>query len=116
MVEGGRRKKDRSPNPPQQKQQHCQNSKGKPHPEIFELAASKFDPPPTSPSSVLVFEDVPIGVAAALAAGMRCCFVPDERTPRSDAHDRACVVLGSLEEFDPQAWGLPAWVKERDSL
>lgn len=85
------------------------NSKGKPHPEIFELAASKFDPPPLNPSSVLVFEDAPIGVEAALAAGMRCVFVPDERTPRSEAHDKACVVLKRLEEFDPVAWGLPAW-------
>ena len=89
--------------------QKTKNSKGKPHPEIFELAASKFDPPPTSPASVLVFEDAPIGVEAALAAGMRCVFVPDERTPRSEAHGKACSVLGSLEDFDPPAWGLPAW-------
>ena len=95
-------------NPPKQQQQRA-NSKGKPHPELFELAASKFDPPPLSPASVLVFEDAPIGVEAALAAGMRCVFVPDERTPRSDAHERACVVLKSLEDFDPPEWGLPAW-------
>lgn len=87
------------------------DSKGKPHPEIFELAASKFDPPPASPSNVLVFEDAPVGVEAALAAGMRCVFVPDERTPKGEAHERACAVLGSLEEFDPSAWGLPAWKK-----
>ena len=85
------------------------NSKGKPHPEIFELAASKFDPPPASPANVLVFEDAPVGVEAALAAGMRCVFVPDERTPKGEAHSRACVVLGSLDDFDPTAWGLPAW-------
>lgn len=87
----------------------CSVSKGKPHPEIFELAASKFDPPPASPANVLVFEDAPVGVEAALAAGMRCVFVPDERTPKGEAHSRACAVLGSLEEFDPSAWGLPAW-------
>lgn len=91
----------------QQKTNKQKNSKGKPHPEIFQLAASRFASPPASPSDVLVFEDAPIGVEAALAAGMRCVFVPDERTPKSDAHDKACLVLKSLEEFDPVAWGLP---------
>ena len=95
--------------PLKKKKKKKKNSKGKPHPEIFELAASKFDPPPASPANVLVFEDAPIGVAAALAAGMRVVFVPDERTPKSPEHERACVVLKSLEDFDPLAWGLPAW-------
>jgi beta-phosphoglucomutase-like phosphatase (HAD superfamily) len=46
-----------------------QVQQGKPHPEIFQLAASKFSPAP-APESCLVFEDAPSGVEAALNAGM----------------------------------------------
>lgn len=42
---------------------------GKPAPDIFLFAADKFDPKP-DPSSCLVFEDAPNGVAAGKAAGM----------------------------------------------
>ena len=42
---------------------------GKPAPDIFLFAADKFDPKP-EPSTCLVFEDAPNGVAAGKAAGM----------------------------------------------
>lgn len=42
---------------------------GKPAPDIFLYAADKFDPKP-DPSTCLVFEDAPNGVAAGKAAGM----------------------------------------------
>jgi HAD superfamily hydrolase (TIGR01509 family) len=41
---------------------------GKPCPEIFQKALSKFGQ--VDPASVLVFEDAPLGVEAALAARM----------------------------------------------
>jgi len=44
----------------------------KPHPEIFLLAAKKLD---VKPEECLVFEDAEAGVAAALAAGMKCVGV-----------------------------------------
>jgi beta-phosphoglucomutase len=44
----------------------------KPHPEIFLLAAKKLD---VRPEECLVFEDAEAGVAAALAAGMKCVGV-----------------------------------------
>ena len=44
--------------------------KGKPHPDMYLVAAGKFDPPPKSMENVLVFEDAPNGVQSAKAAGM----------------------------------------------
>lgn len=55
---------------------------GKPHPEIFQIAASKWSPPPR-PANVLVFEDAPTGVQAAIAAGMHVVMVPDIRLDKS---------------------------------
>lgn len=86
-------------------------SQGKPHPEIFEKAAGLFADPPSDPSRVLVFEDAPSGVEAARAAGMRCVMVPDPRLPEEQRRG-ACEVLRSLEEFDPGAWGLPAYAED----
>lgn len=43
---------------------------GKPSPDMYLVAASKFTSPPKSLSNVLVFEDAPNGVEAAKKAGM----------------------------------------------
>lgn len=48
----------------------------KPHPEIFLLTAEKLG---VKPEECLVFEDAEAGVAAALAAGMKCVGVGDAR-------------------------------------
>jgi (DL)-glycerol-3-phosphatase len=88
----------------------CQVTNGKPHPEIFQAAAAQWSPPPTDPAGVLVFEDAPAGVAAARAAGMAVCFVPDARhLPPEDAERAAAladVTISSLEEWRPEEWGL----------
>jgi beta-phosphoglucomutase-like phosphatase (HAD superfamily) len=81
---------------------------GKPHPEIFEASAARFDPAPTSAECCLVFEDAPTGVEAARAAGMACVMVPDANLDRAMCNG-ASLVLGSLEAFAPEEWGLPAF-------
>ena len=79
---------------------------GKPAPDIFLAAAARFARAPASPAHVLVFEDAPNGVAAALAAGMPVVMVPEPRVSEEDRR-AATVALPSLLDFDPVAWGLP---------
>ena len=52
-------------------------SKGKPDPEIFLAAADRLR---VAPGACLVLEDAPAGLAAAVAGGMRCLWVPNENT------------------------------------
>ncbi|KAL5261690.1 hypothetical protein ACHWQZ_G007403 [Mnemiopsis leidyi] len=77
---------------------------GKPHPDIFLVAKSRFQTPPASSANCLVLEDAPNGVKAAMAADMKCVMVPD---PRLETIPPAHLVLKSLEEFSPQDFGLP---------
>ncbi|KAL3191441.1 hypothetical protein MRX96_059820 [Rhipicephalus microplus] len=81
---------------------------GKPHPDVFLVAASKFEekPPPRKAFEVLVFEDAPKGVTAALAAGMQVVLIPD---PRMDEENRrrATLCIASLLDFKPEQFGLP---------
>eukprot|EP00775_Hariotina_reticulata_P007339 gene7340-7551_t len=87
-----------------------QVSKGKPDPEIFQSAAASFSNPPTQACQCLVFEDAPTGVQAGVAAGMQVIAVPDPNLNRSLIDGLgAAAVLGSLEEFHPEQWGLPAF-------
>lgn len=43
--------------------------RGKPHPDIFQEAARRVG---VDPKRCLAFEDAPVGITAAVAAGMRC--------------------------------------------
>ncbi|XP_065304291.1 pseudouridine-5'-phosphatase-like [Dermacentor albipictus] len=81
--------------------------RGKPHPEIFLVAASKFVETPPS-EKVLVFEDSPMGVTAALSAGMQVVMVPDPRIDE-EIRRRATLCIVSLTEFKPELFGLPSF-------
>ncbi len=78
---------------------------GKPAPDIFLIAAEQLT---ADPAFCLVFEDSPVGVAAARTAGMSVIAVPD---PHLDAGSvgEADQVLNSLSDFNPADWGLPAF-------
>ncbi|XP_058119028.1 probable pseudouridine-5'-phosphatase [Anopheles ziemanni] len=80
---------------------------GKPAPDIFLVAASRFPDQP-DPTQCLVFEDAPNGVTAAIAAGMQAVMVPDPHI-EEDQRKHATVVLRSLEDFRPEEFGLPAF-------
>ena len=77
---------------------------GKPAPDNFLRAAALIG---AAPESTLVFEDAPLGIEAALAAGMHVVAVPEHAF--RDRVDAAHLVLDSLEAFDPVPWGLPAF-------
>jgi len=78
---------------------------GKPHPDIFTVAASRFKPPPASAGNCLVIEDSMAGVEAGLLAGMQVVMVVDGGAE----HPGATAVLPTLEDFAPEEWGLPPW-------
>jgi beta-phosphoglucomutase len=63
----------------------------KPHPEIFLLTAKKLG---VKPEECLVFEDAEAGVAAALAAGMKCVGVGD-----AQQLNRANEIVANTADF-----------------
>ncbi|HEX9295896.1 MAG TPA: HAD-IA family hydrolase [Polyangiaceae bacterium] len=75
--------------------------RGKPAPDIFLVAACELE---ASPSSCVVFEDSPLGVAAALAAGMRVIAVPDPHMDRSRYAD-ADLIIDNFDECSPSDLG-----------
>ncbi len=52
----------------------CEVNAGKPEPDVYLLAAKRLG---VDPARCLVFEDVPMGIMAGKAAGMRVCGVED---------------------------------------
>lgn len=71
----------------------------------------RFRSPPLDPSNVLVFEDAPNGVLAAIRAGMNVVMVPDlsyAQVP-DEGKEQIVGVLESLEDFRPESVGLPAF-------
>ena len=76
---------------------------GKPAPDIFLIVAKRLG---LHPENCLVLEDAPSGVEAALAAGMSVVAVPDPHLNHY-YYRNASQVIHSLNEFDPEYWGLP---------
>lgn len=72
-----------------------QVSKGKPHPEGFLRAAECLG---VSPEECVVFEDAPVGVEAAQAAGMRTYVVLTTHT--QDEFSRFTNVRGFIRDFE----------------
>lgn len=76
---------------------------GKPEPDLF-LAALNSWKEHIDPKSALVFEDSPLGIAAANRAGMPSVFVPDPHMDAEsalkeyDAHPT--LIIKSLEDFN----------------
>lgn len=77
---------------------------GKPSPDIFLACAQKIGIPPRE---CLAFEDTPTGTRAALRAGMVVVSIP-EKGMDAALFDGA-IILNSLEEFEPTAFGLPSF-------
>lgn len=80
----------------------------KPNPEIFNTALAKFDG--MSAGDALVFEDAPLGVQAALNAGMSVVMVNARREPPEGLEPTQFV--RSVYDFLPEQWGLPMFDQE----
>ena len=80
-------------------------ARGKPAPDIFLLAAERLK---VEPDGCVVFEDAPAGVAAAVAAGMRCVCVPHARTRNLPLPVTPDVTLPDLGAAIPwlEEWGV----------
>ncbi|EUB58122.1 Haloacid dehalogenase-like hydrolase domain-containing protein 1A [Echinococcus granulosus] len=91
--------------------------RGKPAPDVFQVALKRFNDPSAREESTLVFEDAWNGVQAGLAAGMFVVWVPDAiedpgfpTDSRLTEEEKTRIVrLNSLEEFDPSRFGLPPY-------
>ncbi len=67
---------------------------GKPDPEIYLTAATRFG---IAPGSLLVLEDSPTGLAAAVAAGAIAVGVPHEHSP-GDGLSAADLIITRLDD------------------
>jgi beta-phosphoglucomutase-like phosphatase (HAD superfamily) len=56
-------------------------SHSKPHPEIYLKAAESMN---IAPGQCLAIEDSPVGLQAALAAGMRCVIIQNDHIKNPD--------------------------------
>jgi beta-phosphoglucomutase len=83
-------------------------ARGKPFPDVFLLAAERLQVPA---GECLAFEDAPIGVAAAIAAGMTCVAVATTfSTEQFNAHDPAPHAV--VADYDAFLAGPARWLPE----
>ena len=73
-------------------------TQGKPAPDVYLLAAERLG---VAPARCIVFEDAPVGIAAAVAAGMRPVAVPNAHTREADFAVSPEVVLPNLHAAIP---------------
>lgn len=71
-------------------------TRGKPAPDVFLEAARKID---REPARCVVIEDAHVGVAAALAAGMKAIAVTTTHLRETFADSGASLIVDSLEEI-----------------
>lgn len=76
-------------------------TRGKPDPQVFQLAASGLD---LAPDSCCVVEDAPVGIQAAHAAGVVCAGLASTGRTRFELED-AETVVDSLDELTPARIG-----------
>jgi len=69
---------------------------GKPHPQVFLLAAERLG---VEPAACLVVEDAPAGIEAAVRAGMKAIALVG--THPADAFTSASLIVESLTEITP---------------
>lgn len=74
---------------------------GKPHPGIFIETAKRLQ---ISPENILVFEDSPNGVLAALSAQMKVIAVPDNELKNKKEFLAADLVIDSFEKWNEKLW------------
>jgi len=77
----------------------CEVSHGKPHPEIFLLAAKRLN---TTPEYCLAFEDSNNGVRSAMAAKMQVFQIPDLVEPCVEVLALGHTVKNSLQEVQQE--------------
>ncbi|KAK9870578.1 hypothetical protein WA026_008140 [Henosepilachna vigintioctopunctata] len=76
----------------------------KPSPKVYEVCGSRFSSKP-NPKDILVLEDAPEGVSAALAAGMNVIWFPNKYANRDNVKG-VTAILNSITEFNPKDFGL----------
>jgi mannitol-1-/sugar-/sorbitol-6-phosphatase len=75
--------------------------KGKPHPEVFLLAASRLG---VEPQRCIVIEDAPAGIAGARAAGMRVIAVATTHAPdKLSAADAVVPHLTNIQILETES-------------
>jgi HAD superfamily hydrolase (TIGR01509 family) len=80
--------------------------RGKPHPDVFLAAASLLAIPPTE---CLAFEDAPIGVVAAHAAGMSCVAIATS-FPAAAFAEHGAAPDAVVSDFDAYLAGPGRWL------
>ncbi|ORX36614.1 HAD-like domain-containing protein [Kockovaella imperatae] len=103
--------------------------RGKPNPDIFLAAAQSLgydvgtatdcsDLQRAQRAKGLVFEDAVPGVKAGVAAGMNVVWVPDPQLRALNPSETygAKLILESLDQWDPVAWGLSPMKVSQPSL
>eukprot|EP00835_Amoeboradix_gromovi_P001986 NODE_102_length_20354_cov_0.272018.p8 type:complete len:231 gc:universal NODE_102_length_20354_cov_0.272018:13214-12522(-) len=80
--------------------------RGKPHEDIFVLAAERLGFKPCD--SIIVFEDALSGLDAANRGGFSTIWIPHPEMPKVE-HNFNCTKLDSMLCFKPEDFGLPPY-------